>query len=411
MLWTDRDIKSIKPKVGQVRSYDMREKSSKGFGLTVFPSGEKSFIYFYTFQGRKRRMTLGKYPHCSLANARSLHREALAMLGNGKDPAAEKQKKKINIRDASTINGLIEEYLEKWAKPNKRSWEEDERSLNKDICPLWGKRKVNEITRRDVVLLLDGIKERGSPIQANRVLSCISKMFNFAIERDIVSVNPSAGVRRVVKENRRDRVLSEEEIRILWLGLEETIEQENPQHTIHMSAQTKLVLKLQLATAQRKGEVIAAEWEEFDLTTKWWTIPGSKAKNKQAHRVPLSELALSLLGEIKKLSRDSRFLFPAKLKDIHIGATSVDHAVRRSTFSGVKPFVPHDLRRTAASYMTSMGIQRLTVSKILNHSESSVTAIYDRHSYDNEKLHALASWASKLNEIIHGTVINLKSKD
>ena len=407
MLWTDRDIKSMKPKEGQVKPYDLREKSSKGFGVTVFPSGEKSFIYFYAFSGRKRRMTLGKYPHCSLANARTLHREALAMLESGKDPAAEKQKEKVNTRDASTINGLIEEYLEKWAKPNKRSWEEDERSLNKDIRPSWGKRKVNEITRRDVVLLLDGIKERGSPIQANRVLACISKMFNFAIERDIVSINPSTGVKRVVKENQRDRMLSEEEIHILWLALEQAINQIDSQHVIHMSEQTKLVLKFQLVTAQRKGEVVSAEWQEIDLVNGWWTIPATKAKNKLTHRVPLSSLAIEILEEVKRISGSSHFLFPAdsaKSKSPYIQGSSVDHAVRRSSFHSVKPWTPHDLRRTAASNMTSIGISRLVVSKLLNHSEKSVTAIYDRHGYDNEKRAALEAWAQKLKEIVYGAV-------
>ncbi len=392
----------MKPKETEVKSCDMREKSGNGFGVTIFPSGEKSFIYFYTFAGRKRRMTLGRYPHCSLANARSLHREALAILESGKDPASEKQTEKINIRDASTIDGLIDEYIEKWAKPNKRKWKEDERSLNKDIRPFWGKQKARDITRRDVVLLLDGVKERGAPVQANRLLACISKMFNFAIERDIVSSNPCAGVKRVVKENRRDRVLSEDEIRILWLGLEQAATQDNPKHQIHMSEQTKLILKFQLTTAQRKGEVIASEWEEFDLNTRWWTIPAAKAKNNQTHRVPLSELALALLIEIKKLSGNSRFLFPTKLKDTHIGATSIDHAVRRSTFDGVKPFTPHDLRRVADSFMTSIGIPRLIVSKILNHSDQNVTSIYDRHSYDSEKHHALEAWAKKLKGIIYG---------
>jgi len=402
MTWTDREVKNMKSKDGQVKPYDKREKNGDGFGITIFPSGKKSFIYFYHFGGRKRRMTLGKYPHCSLADARKLHREALTLLESGKDPALEKRKEKIAARDSSTVDGLIEEYIERWAKPHKRSWKADERCLNKEIKPCWGKLKASEITRRDIILLLDKIKERGAPIAANRTLSCIRRMFAFAVERDLITASPCIGVKAVAPENRCDRVLSEQEIKILWLALSQEANQDNTPHVIHMSSATKLVLKLQLVTAQRKGEIVTAEWHELDLISGWWTIPANKAKNNQTHRVPLSELALSLLSEIKKLSGNSRFLFPAKLKDAHIGATSIDHAVRRSSFEGMKPWTPHDLRRTAASYITSLGIPRLVVSKILNHVESSVTAIYDRHSYDDEKLAALVAWANKLKAIAYG---------
>lgn len=401
--FTDRYLKSLKPLEGQTKFRDVREKKGEGFAVTVFPSGKISFIYLYHFNGRKRRMTLGKYPQCSLDDAKELHRQALSTLKSGKDPADEKQKAKIAVRDSSTVEGLIEEYLEKWARPNKRSASADERCLYKDVKPYWGKLKAKDVTRRDVVLLLDRIKERGAPIAANRALACIRRMFNFGIERDIVNVNPCAAVKAVAKEVRCDRVLSEEEIKILWQALDQNTNQDNPLHKIHMSAETKLVLKLQFVTAQRKGEVVAAEWDELDLVSGWWTIPADKAKNGQTHRVPLSSLAMGLLNDIKQLSGTSRFLFPAKRKDTHITGSSIDHAVRRCNFNGIKAWTPHDIRRTTASHLTSLSIPRLVVSKILNHSENnSVTAVYDRHSYDHEKQHALETWAQKLQEIIYG---------
>lgn len=400
------DGQKFKPREGQTKPRDIREKSGNGFGVTVFPSGEKSYIYIYQFNGRKRRMTLGKYDRCSLGDARKLHRAAMALLESGKDPAFEKKKEKITARDASTVEGLIEEYLEKWAKPNKRSWKADERCLNKDVKPFWGKLKAAEITRRDIVLLLDRIKDRGAPIAANRTLACIRRMFNFGVERDIITTSPCVAVKAVAPETRCDRVLSEDELRIIWLALDQATNQDNPLHIIHMSEQTKLVLKLQLVLAQRKGEIVSAEWSEINLGSNWWTIPATKAKNNHAHRVPLSPLAIKLLKDVKKLSGDSRFLFPAKQKNTHITGSSIDHAVRRCSFSGVKTWTPHDCRRTSASFMASLGISRLVVSKILNHSESgSVTAIYDRHSYDDEKRNALEAWAQKLNEIVYGTEI------
>jgi len=227
-------------------------------------------------------------------------------------------------------------------------------------------------------------------------------VFNFALSRGILETSPCVAIPAPSKENRRDRILDEKEIKALWNKLDNA----------KMAKATALALKLQLVTAQRKGEVAGAEWKDFDLKERWWTIPAEKAKNNLPHRVPLTSIALELLKEIKTLAVESNWLFPSPYADQHIAETSIDHAVRLNaeTF-GIEHFTPHDLRRTAASQMTSMGISRLVVGKILNHVEGGVTAVYDRHSYDNEKLQALETWGRKLEGIIFGKkgkVISLK---
>lgn len=392
MQFTDKYIQALKPKA---KSHDVREKNGKGFTVRVFPSGQKSWVFFYFFEGRKRRMTLGSYPDLSLAKARIEHRNALNLLAIGKDPGLTKQNERLAARISSSVEDLIEEYLEKWAKPRKRSWKEDQRILYKDIRPTLGKRKAKDVTKRDVILVLDKIKERNAPIAANRTLACVRRMFNFAIERDIVTTNPCITVKAPTKENKRDRCLTSEEIKSFWYCLDEA----------PMSEITKLVLKLQLVTGQRKGELITAEWGELDIIGGWWTIPAHKAKNGHLHRVPLSSLALELINALKQFSSTSRWLFPSKNGAKFITGASIDHAVRRSTFKNMKPFTPHDLRRTAASHMTSLGIPRLVVSKILNHIEHSVTAIYDRHTYDNEKQQALDMWSRQINRLISDAAI------
>ena len=389
MQFTEKYIQALKPKTAR---YDLREKSGDGFGIRVSPTGEKSWTFFYTFEGRKRRMTLGPYPSLTLADARIKYRAALKTLHQDQDPGLEKQKKLHDSKTALTIESLVSEYIEKWAKPRKRSWCEDQRILQKELTADWGKRKAKDISKRDIILLLDVIKDRGSPISANRTLAVIRRMFNFAVEQDIITVSPCTSIKAPAKENRRDRILNLEEIKVFWIGLEEA----------PMAELIKLALKLQLITAQRKGEVVMAEWSEIDLNSGWWTIPASKAKNGNLHRVPLSKLAKELLLEIKRLAEDSHWLFPSDKTKSHITPTAIDHAMRRcmTSFSNVESFTPHDLRRTAASHMTSIGIPRLVVSKILNHVESSVTAIYDRHSYDNEKQQALELLADSLNSIL-----------
>ena len=387
--FTDRLIRNLKTRSAP---YDLREGSGEGFAIRVMPSGHKSWLYIYYFESKKQRMTLGAYPATSLAHARELHRNAIRCLAGGKNPAGEQYRIKQEARLSGTVNDLVSEYLEKWAKPRKRSWREDERILNKDVAPMIGKHKAKDITKRDIILILDQVIKRGAPIAANRTLAAMRRMFNFAVEQDIITSTPCYGVKSPSKENRRDRLLSEDEIRVIWHGLKDA----------NMSEHSKLALKLQLVTAQRKGEIVSAEWDEFDLKNGRWNIPANKSKNGNPHLVPLSSLAIDLLQELKAISNGSKWLFPSPRSDKHIIPTAVDHALRNnlSKFKGVKHATPHDFRRAASSHMTALGISRLVVSKILNHVERSITAIYDRHSYDKEKRQALEMWGTKLREII-----------
>jgi integrase len=397
LRFTELYIRALQP---QKTRYEIRE--GDGFAIRISPNGIKTWVFIYKFQNRKRRMTLGNYPGMTLSKARAAFREARNLLEQGKDPIEAKRREREEqlLRDearrreleAPTVARLVDEYLEKWAKPRKRSWREDQRILEKDIIPAWGKRKAKDIGRRDIITLLDKLVDRGAPIQANRTLACVRKMFNFAVSRDIVTASPCTQITAPSTENRRDRVLSVSEICLFWQKLD----------TAPMAIGTRLALKLILVTGQRKGEVINAEWSEVNLNAAWWTIPAEKSKNKLAHRVPLSPLAITLLEEAQALADDSRWVFPGRMIENPIRGDSVNEALARSLpYLGIEDrFVPHDLRRTMASHLTGMGISRLLVSKLLNHVETGVTAVYDRHSYDDEKHRALEAWSMRLKEII-----------
>jgi integrase len=351
-------------------------------------------------------MTVGSYPQMGLADAHVKLADAKRQLAQGIDPGEIEVRNRKAEGAAETVAEVAEAYLEKWARPRKRSADEDERQLRKDVLPAWGHRKAKDITRRDVIALLDSIVERGAPIAANRMLACVRRMFSWAVSRDIVSASPCVAVRAPADEKRRDRVLSAAEIASFWPALA------IPELAVSMSV--RLALKFQLVTAQRKGEVVRAEWNEFDLQgAGLWTIPAEKAKNGMPHRVPLSPLARAVLDEIA-LNRPSvsGWLFPSrKNKAAPMAGQSVDRAMRKHrAVLGIGDATPHDLRRTAASHMTSIGISRLVVSKILNHAEPGVTAVYDRHSYDGEKREALAAWGARLEEIVGGNVVKLPAR-
>jgi integrase len=409
--FTDKSVAAQRPKT---KRYEVWEGG--GFGIRVSPRGSKTWVWVYHFDRRPRRMTFGAYPAMGLADARVRLAEARKLLQRGIDPREATVQQRQADRVAKTIAELAEVYLERWARPHKRSAAEDERILRKDVIPAWGRRKAKDIVRGDVIALLDNIVDRGSPIAANRTLAVIRRMFGWALSRDIVAASPCVAVKAPSKERRRDRVLSADEIAAFWRALD------NP--GLAISSAIRLALKLQLVTAQRKGEVVSAEWSEFDLDERVWTIPAVKAKNGMSHRVPLSPLALAILANIASsgwaaktdTAQDAtRWLFPSPRIGKPITGSAIDHAMRgHRNALGTGDATPHDLRRTAASHMTSIGIGRLVVSKILNHAEPGVTAVYDRHSYDAEKRAALAAWGARLEEIIgtrtvRGSLVQLRA--
>ncbi len=402
MKFTDACIKALKQKSER---YEVWETNGKGFGLRVSPTGRKSWLFMYRFDTISRRMTLGTYPGLTLSEAHTAHAKAKEKLEKGIDPGALHVQGKAEHRGAPTVKQLADEYIQKRSK-TKKAWEEEKRILDKDVVPKWKNRKAKDIKRRDVLLLLDKIVERGSPIMANRTLGVLQRMFKFGIGRDILEANPCSVIERPGEERQRDRVLSAGEIKKFWFGLEKC----------EMAKGTKLALQFLLISLQRKGEVAQAEWKEFDLKSGWWTIPKGKTKNGLPHRVYLSPTALSLLKEIKELSGDSIYLLPSpRGKGIKpITSRSLSQALLRNQDKfGIDHFVPHDLRRTASSHMTGNGIPRSVVQKVLNHVETGVTAIYDRYSYDKEKKSAMTKWDRRLQVILSGKtgkIIEMKIK-
>jgi integrase len=194
-------------------------------------------------------------------------------------------------------------------------------------------------------------------------------------------------IKRLAPERQRDRVLTEDEIRRFWAALDE-------EHAIIAA-----LFRLRLLTAQRGGEILGATWAEMDLDQGWWTIPKERSKNGLAHRVPLSPAAVRILADLRKAVANSSWVFPSPRKaqpHLNHAQKAIERIVERS---GVE-FRGHDLRRTAASLMVGAGVPRLVVSKILNHVETGVTAVYDRHSYDAEKRAALDFWGKRVEVII-----------
>lgn len=368
-----RTVGRLKPSAGRRMEYF--DAATPGLALRVTEHGAKSWTVLYRHRGRLRRLTLGDATVISLATARTRARDALNEASEGTDPATEKQQEK----KAETIEDLAREYIERHAKKHKRSWKEDDRILRANVLPEWKHRAIEDITRRDVRQLVEKIAER-APIMANRTTALLSKVFKFALDDELIESSPAVRISRPAPEQKRDRVLSETEIRQLWKAFDA------------LPREMGSYFKLRLVTAQRGGEVSSMGWEDVDLDGGWWTIPSERSKNKLAHRVPLNTTALKLLQALRPATDAAGYVLA--------GARGRRQQSEAAGTFGVPDFHGHDLRRTAASVMAGGGIPRLTISKILNHVESGVTAIYDRHSYDAEKVAALAWWDAKLTAIL-----------
>ena len=293
-------------------------------------------------------------------------------------------------RDTCTVKGLIDEYIESYAKPKKMSWHEDLRVLNKEVLPKWKYIPTSEITKQDVTKLLDRIgKSGGVP---NKILKVLLSMFAFAVSRNIVEINPCSDLEVLNEDTPKERIFKVDEIRKIWFGLEKA----------KMSESMRSVLKFLLVTGQRNGEVAGAKWEEFNLRDKWWTIPGTRTKNKKSHQVFLTPMVIDILGQARKHG----WVFPSG-KDKHIAPRAVSLAIRNNSekrtpkkpaygdFFKVGQFIPNDLRRTAATLMADAGVEETHIAKVLNQATTA-------SSHDPEIRQALETWEQKLQAILFG---------
>jgi len=212
--FNNKSLDALKP-----REKDYYVREGKGFSIRIFPSAIKTWYFIYTVDRRKRFMALGNYPEVSIDDARERYGDAWKLLKNGIDPATQAKHAKDERHKAPTIEYLATDYLERHAKKKKKSWKEDERILNKDVLPTWGKSKAVDIKRRDVIRLLEKLSERKAPIMANRLYALLKKMFNFAIEEGMLESSPVSTIKRPNKETPKDRALSNDEIVTLWNNL------------------------------------------------------------------------------------------------------------------------------------------------------------------------------------------------
>ncbi len=387
MRLRERDIGKLPVPTKNDKVY--RDGEVRGFGVRVTPKNARSFVLGYSVHRRERRFTIGQWPSWNVTRARERAKELRRKIADGFDPLAEKEQA---LKDP-TFGQVAAQYLEVRASKQK-GFAEYKRILEKDALPHWRNIRAAGIRKRDVVALIEK-KAETAPVAANRLFQLIRRLFAFALEREIVELNPCYGLKKPGgDETSRERALNGNEIRILWRCLSEDE---------LFSETTSGSLKLMLSSAQREGEVVSARWEE--IADDWWVIPGSKTKNGKQHKVPLNSIALEVLTEQPRVSE---WVFPSPRKeDQHIHRDALCKALRRARtrdaeLEKLDAFHPHDLRRSAATAMGEHGVAEFDIALTLNHSRTGVTQVYNRAKYDRQKRQTLDLWDRVLRAYIRG---------
>ena len=351
-----------------------------GLRLRVTSRGKRSFSVVRWANGRQQRITIGRYPILSLADARARAREVLASAPTAVAPMPVPQ-----AYDPLTYEELANLYVERHLKPNLRSWRDVQSSLLKHsaVQQLLSK-PAAAITRRELVDVVDSIAAAGTPQAAVNILRRLKMLFNWALDRDLIPINPCERIRAPAKTSERDRVLTVAETVAIWKA------------SYQLPTPYGEMYRMFLLTGQRRNEVATMCWG--DVAGDIWTIPRERVKKDRPHTVPLTGTALEILASLAKLPRvldDNGFVFSTTGgKSASSNFAKIKHNI--DNLSGVTGWTIHDIRRTVRSRLAEIGIPREVARKILNHEDGKVDRIYNRHEYLAEKREALEKWESLL---------------
>ncbi len=403
-----------------VKDQEYKLADGNGLYLRVRTNGSKSWLYCFRLPNSRQiiRMTLGTVEDVPLKEARGMLPELRKLVAQGIDPRTARAAAIAENTQAITMQSLFESWIEfvqiakeitpKWMKQHETRW-------NRHLKNSLGKLLAKDITRAHIASVLDAMVRKGIKEETRKALSTLNLMLDYGLTRHLVDQNPARLLKPkdfAASPNRpRDRALSLIELRMLWKALDETMKPRNGiAKTSILSRITVNAIKLLILTGARRGEICAMRWDELDLTAGKWILPSFKTKNRQAHTVYLSDLAISLINELKLSTETSPFVFNTDNNnaDGYIHTDSLNKALWRlrksddketakdnpPPLADMKPFTIHDLRRSAA---TAWGEHLKTsphvIEHMLNHQPlNKLIATYQRAVYANEQKIAWLSW-------------------
>jgi len=376
---TDTQLKRAKPRQ---KAYELADGG--GLVAEVLPSGTVAWRYRYRLNGKREKVSFGKYPAVSLAKARAKAAEYAVMIAGGDSPMREKKAEKLARITPHILDDFAKLWLTEVVEKTRKDSKQIRRYLDKDILPTLGRKALSEITPADVLTVTDRIKARGSEQSALLIRNILKRLYAYAIARQVATTNPAAAIeaRYIAQQRARDRALSKDEIGKVMRSI----------HRSSMRTSNKVALHLLLLTMVRKTELTEARWEHVDLEHGEWHIP--ETKNGKPHIVYLSEQARRLFEELKAMAGNSLYVMPSRSSlEKPIASSTLNHALDALGIETDRGFVIHDLRRTASTHLHEAGFASDVIEKALNHTIGGVRGIYNRAEYAEQRRQMLQQWA------------------
>lgn len=361
-----------------------------GLVLRVTPNCKKTWSMMYRVAGAAadgkrgplRRHTLGSYPLLDLKTARARHHDAMELVERGLDPAVQRQKENEG-RHLRLFGNVLERFIELHAKPNTKKWRDTQKILKRAFDYGWREKDISQLGRAEVHELLDRIIEDRGKSYASEMRRRLSKLFNWAVDRGLIPASPMAGMRRPeLRYIARERVLEMDEIAVIWQAAEK------------MGYPFGPMIRLLILTGQRRSEIagLRRAWLNNDGTS--FEIPASEYKTNRNHVVPLQRTSQEIIAA-QPIWNHGDYLFSTKGGKSPVSGFSKAKS-RLGKICGITDWTLHDLRRSVATHMARIGVSQEHIERVLGHVIEGVAGTYNRYSYLEEKLDALARWESEL---------------
>lgn len=395
---TKRAVDALKPGPRDVFLWDT---DRKGFGVKLTPAGKLVYILQYRMGGRAspvRRYTIGSHGTWTPIKAGEEAERLLRLVAQGTDPASEKQRSRV-VAIELAFDTYADRFLEREVKPNwKRSYGFAESLLRLHIKPAFGKTPLPSIGRADLVRLFDGLPADKPAVRRNS-FAVLRRLFRWAKGRGDLDRNPLEGFEAPAVVESRDRVLTDDELRLVVLASHDLTAPYGP------------FVRLLAITGQRRNEVAELDWKELDRDKRQWLLPSARAKNGVEHLIPLSDLAVAELDRLAGGWVWSRrgLVFPATattpISGFSKAKKALDEAMVKALVAdhpdaALDPWRLHDLRRSMATHMQRLGIPGDVIeaceNRIAGRSKSGAARIYQRHDFESEKRAAMDRWATFL---------------
>ena len=388
MPLNDRQIKHSKPKDKPYKLTD-----GNGLYLHITPAGGKLWKLDYAIDGKRKTLSIGKYPHLSLVEAREAAENARKMKAQGIDPSQAKQQAKAE-RQAALLN-TFEHIARDWHQNNISRWKPNHaqrimRYLEKDVFPYIGSNPIQELRVVHIKQVLDAITARGVAETAEKIRQWINKIFNYALMLERVDGNPASALVGYIQPQTTEHMpaLPREELTEFYRRLLQ----------VDAEPQNRLCLMLLVLCFPRNTEIRGGEWKEINWQTKTWTIPASRMKRPREHLIPLSDWAIELLQELHQLTGKGRFMFPNRNTiSGYISENTLGNILNRIGYKGIA--TPHGFRSLASSILNEQGFNPDAIERQLAHvEENKIRAAYNRAEYLAERTEMMQWYSNYLRE-------------